>query len=144
MSFVSMAGANIVAINAISFLDVVIVLLVMANTMMMAARERLSQIGVMKTFGFQLRHFITVIAGESMFIAGAGAAAGILICYPMVTFFGAFLEMNLGSFFPVFELAPLTVVQAAILCLACGLIASIFPLVNALRTPIASALRKVN
>jgi putative ABC transport system permease protein len=144
MSFVSMAGAIIAAINAISFVVVVIVLLVMANTMMMAARERLSQFGVMKTFGFQLRHFTIVIAGEAMFIAFVGAVAGILVSYPMVAFFGAFLEMNLGSFFPVFELSTQTVIQAAGLCLACGLISSIFPIINAMRTPIASALRKAN
>jgi len=144
LSFVSMAGAIVGAIKTISFVVVVIVLLVMSNTMMMAARERTAQYGVMKTFGFGPGSLAAVIAGEGIFISLAGAAVGILCAYPMVAFFGAFLEMNLGSFFPVFELSTATVAQAAALCAACGLAAALAPLVNALRTPIASALRKVN
>lgn len=144
MSFVSMAGAIVGAIKAISFVVVVIVLLVMSNTMMMAARERTAQYGVMKTFGFGTASLTAVIAGEGLFVSLAGAAAGILCAYPMVAFFGAFLEMNLGSFFPVFELGPATVLEAAGLCALCGLVAAILPLANALRTPIATALRQVN
>jgi len=144
MSFVSMTGSIIVAIEVISFMVVVIVLLVMANTMMMTARERVAQYGVMKTLGFQGARLSVVVTGEAIVIALIGATAGILAAYPVIAFFGAFLEMNMGSFFPVFELGPQTVAQAIGLCVLCGLLAAVFPLLTALRTPIASALRKVN
>jgi ABC-type lipoprotein release transport system permease subunit len=52
--------------------------------------------------------------------------------------------MNMGSFFPIFELRLSTVLQAVGLCLLSGFLAAIFPLVSAVRTPIATALRKVN
>ncbi len=144
LSMVSMAGAIVVAIKTISFIVVVIVLLVMANTMMMAARERIPQYGVMKTVGFRSPHLLVVIAGEAILIALAGAALGVAASYPVVDVFGAFLEMNMGAFFPVFELKGSTVAQAVTLCMLCGLIASGFPLATAIRTPIATAVRKVN
>jgi putative ABC transport system permease protein len=144
MSFVSMAGTIVLAIKVISFIVVIIVLLVMANTMMMCARERITQYGVMKTVGFRPPHLIAVIAGEAMIISLAGAALGVLASYGVVSVFGKVLEMNMGAIFPVFELEPGTVAQAVGLCLLCGLLAATFPLLAAVRTPIATALRKVN
>jgi putative ABC transport system permease protein len=143
-SFISMLGAIIAAIQIVSFVMVVIVLMVMANTMMMAARERLTQIAVLKTLGFTRGHLAAVITGEAIFIALVGATVGIGMAYPIIDGFGVVLEANLGSFFPVFELGPDTVLAAIALCLLCGLLASIAPLIGALRTPIANALRKVN
>ncbi|WP_394777516.1 ABC transporter permease, partial [Undibacterium sp.] len=43
LGFVSMSEAILVAINAVSFVIVIIIMAVMANTMMMTARERLSE-----------------------------------------------------------------------------------------------------
>lgn len=144
MSFVSMAGTVVEAIRIISFIVVIIVLLVMANTMMMTARERVAQYGVMKTLGFRGSHLVGIIAGEAMVISMAGATLGVAAAYPIISIFGAFMESNLGSFFPSFELQASTVAAAVGLCAACGLVAAAFPLLTAVRTPIASALRKVN
>lgn len=143
-SFLSMMGAILTAIEIVSLVMVVIVLMVMANTLMMAARERMTQFAVLKTLGFRSGHLAAVIAGEAMLIAAAGAVAGIAVAYPIVGGFGQFIEMTMGGMFPIFELGPGTVLQAVSLCLLCGILASVIPLTGALRTPIASALRKVN
>ncbi|MBI3448946.1 MAG: ABC transporter permease [Acidobacteria bacterium] len=144
MSFVSMAGTVVEAIRIISFIVILIVLLVMANTMMMTARERVAQYGVMKTLGFHAPHLVAIIAGEAMVISLAGAALGIALAYPVISVFGAFMESNLGAFFPSFTLQPGTVAAAVGLCAACGVAAAVFPLLTAVRLPIAAALRKVN
>ncbi|HXI02866.1 MAG TPA: FtsX-like permease family protein [Candidatus Saccharimonadales bacterium] len=144
MSFVSMLGAILVAIRIVSYVMVVIVLMVMANTMMMAARERLSMFAVLKTLGFRTARLAAVISGEALLISAAGAALGIAVAYPVIRAFGNVMESTMGSFFPVFELEPGTVAQAFGLCLLCGLLASVMPLLGAVRTPIATALRKVN
>jgi putative ABC transport system permease protein len=144
MSFVAMSGAIVAAIRVISYIVVIIVLLVMANTMMMTARERIAQYGVMKTLGFQGAHLVAIIAGEALVISLGGAALGVALSYPIISFFGAFMESNLGNFFPSFRLQGSTVAAAIGLCAACGLVAAAFPLLTAVRTPIASALRKVN
>ncbi len=143
MSFVSMFGAILVAIEVVSFVMVVIVLMVISNTMMMAARERAGQYAVMKTLGFRIGHIATVVTGEALFIALMGAALGVAAAYPIVTGFGKIMEMQMGAFFPVFELGAGTIAQAVGLCLLCGMLASVLPLVSAVRTPISSALRKV-
>jgi putative ABC transport system permease protein len=144
MSFVSMSGTIVEAIRVISYIVVVIVLLVMANTMMMTARERIAQYGVMKTLGFQAIHLAGIVAGEALVLSLGGAALGVALSYPIISFFGAFMEANLGNFFPSFRLEGATVAAAIGLCAACGLLAAAFPLISAVRTPIASALRKVN
>jgi putative ABC transport system permease protein len=112
--------------------------------MMMAARERLAQYAVMKTLGFRIGHLAAVITGEAIFVSLAGAGAGIVLAYPIITLFGKVIEASMGAFFPVFELGTATVLQAFGLCLLCGLLASVLPLLHAVRTPIASALREVH
>ena len=72
LSFVSMSGAIISAIQVVSILIVGIVLLVLANTMAMAARERTKEFAVLKTLGFRAGHIALAVAGESLLIALAG------------------------------------------------------------------------
>ena len=52
LGFVAMTEAILVAIQAVSFVIVVIIMAVMANTMAMTARERYSEYATMKAIGF--------------------------------------------------------------------------------------------
>ena len=52
LSFVSMSDAILAAIQAVSFIIIVIIMAVMANTMTMTARERLSEYATLKALGF--------------------------------------------------------------------------------------------
>jgi putative ABC transport system permease protein len=53
LSFVSMSDAILAAIQAVSFIIIVIIMAVMANTMTMTARERLSEYATLKALGFR-------------------------------------------------------------------------------------------
>lgn len=142
-SFVAMMGSIITIIKVASWIVIGIVLLVMTNTMGMAARERVTEYGVLKTIGFRAPHLVTLIGGESLFISFVGAAVGCAISFGLIGVIGVGIEENMGQIFPVFELTPLTVIQATGLAMAAGMLACLVPAGRAVRLPIADALRKV-
>ena len=55
LSFVAMTEAILLAIQAVSFVVIVIIMAVMANTMAMTARERSAEYATLKALGFSRR-----------------------------------------------------------------------------------------
>jgi putative ABC transport system permease protein len=137
--FVSASGAIITAMNYVSFIIIGIIMLVLGNTMIMAARERTREYAVFKTLGFSAFHLIGLILGESMVIAIIGGVIGIVLTYPIVAGF----ENLLQGAFPFFFIEPITVVLALLAALLTGVIASIFPIQRALKTKIVDGFRFV-
>ncbi len=142
-SFVSMSGAILAAMEAISVVVVFIVLLVLANTMAMTARERMAEYAVLKTLGFRPFHLIGLIGGESLAIALGGFALGLVLMIYVCNGFATFLTSNLGNFFPVFELKNITIILAFVSALLVGVFAAIFPAWRAVRMRIADGLHRV-
>jgi putative ABC transport system permease protein len=139
MSFVSMSAAIILAIRLVSFVVVLIILAVAANTMAMSARERTGEYAVLKTLGFNARTVALLIAGESLVISLTGAGLGLLLILPCAEAFGKFMT----DFFPVFEVSRETIVMGLASGLVVGLVAGVYPAAYAARVSIAAALRKV-
>lgn len=142
-SFISMFGSVLTTIKIASGIVIVIILLIMANTMMMAARERITEYGVLKTIGFRGIHLAALIGGEALVVTFLGAVLGCAASYGIVAMFGKAIEMNLGQMFPVFELTPKTVSLSVAMALAAGLVACLAPIARSVRLPIAAALRRV-
>ena len=140
LGFLSGASAVITAINVLSFVIIGIILLVLGNTMIMAARERAKEYAVLKTLGFSGFHLIGLIAGESLAIAAIGGAVGLVLAMPLVQGFEAALPKG---WFPVFEVKTITLVLAVSGAVMVGALASIFPIQRALREKIVDALRQV-
>ncbi len=80
--FVSASGAIISAMNIMSFAIVGIIMLVLANTMIMSARERTREYAVFKTLGFSTFHLTGLILGESMVISAIGGGIGLALTFP--------------------------------------------------------------
>lgn len=144
LGFISMVGTIITAVRVISVVVIAIILLVLANTMAMTARERISEYAVLKTLGFRPRHLFGLIFGESWAIALFGGVLGLLVTIPIVQGFSVFLTQNLGSFFPIFEISDLTMVLAILAAIIVGLLAGIFPAIQATRMRIADGLRRID
>ena len=142
-SFISMMGTIITIIKMAAWIVIGIILLIMANTMTMAARERTTEYGVLKTVGFRALHLVSLIGGEALLVSFLGAAVGCAIAFGLVSVVGTFIEMNMGQMFPVFELTPATVGQAIALAMIAGLVACAAPIARAVRLPIADALRRL-
>ncbi len=137
--FLASAGAIITAMNFISFIIIGIIMLVLGNTMIMAARERIREYGVLKTIGFSTQHLIGLIAGESLAISFVGGAIGLAATFPLAE---GFSEALPKGWFPVFNVEPITIVLAGSAAVLVGLIASIFPIHRAVSTSIVDALRQ--
>jgi putative ABC transport system permease protein len=139
-SFLSSMGSVITAMDVMSFVIIGIILLVLANTMIMSARERTHEYAVLKTLGFSGRHIFTLIAGESLLLSLLGSATGIGITFPAVQGFQTALPKG---WFPVFYVEPQTIVIGCLAGLLVGLTASLIPARRAAASRIVEGLRYV-
>lgn len=139
MSFVSMTEAIMVAIQIVSYVVIVIIMVVAANTMAMTARERIAEFATLKTLGFGAVHIAGVVFGESLVISLLGGILGIALTYPAAHW----IESNLGQFFPVFSIAPLTIYLDLAAAATVGVVAGIFPTWRGATIRIADGLRRI-
>ena len=138
--FVSASGAILTAMNVMSFLIIGIIMLVLGNTMIMAARERTREYAVFKALGFSGKHLAGIIMGESLFISLLGGALGMAIVLPLISGFEAFMPKG---WFPVFQMEPVTTIMALSAVFLIGLIAALFPIRQAMSTKIIDGFRFV-
>lgn len=138
--FMSSTSAIIVAMDFMSFVIVGIIMLVLGNTMIMAARERTREWAVFKTLGFSAFHLIGLILGESLLVAFLGGGFGIFLTFPIIA---GFEEVIPKAIFPAFQLAPVTIILAISSAIFIGIASAIFPIQKALRTKIVDGFRFV-
>lgn len=139
LSFVSMSEAIVIAIQLVSFVVIIIIMAVMANTMAMTARERIGEYAVFKTLGFGGGHIAALVFGESLFIAMIGCTIGIFFTFPVAKVFGN----TMGTYFPVFNVATKTIYLDIIASLLVGFVAAIIPTWRAIKIRIADGLRRI-
>ena len=137
LGFVAMTDAIVGAVNVISIVVIGIILIVLANTMAMTARERSSEYAVLKTLGFRPWFLFLLISGESVAIAMLGGIAGAALSFPG----GRIFQAQLESFLPVFEIAPATLALIVGVSFLLGLLAALPPAMRVSRTGIAEGLR---
>jgi putative ABC transport system permease protein len=142
LGFVSMLGNVKAFLIAISAAVMFTVLLVSANTMAMSVRERVREVGVLKTLGFTPGAILGLILSEACAISLAGGAIGFLLSTFLVT--GA-QKSPAGMFLPPIPAFQPQVAAACILTAAViGLVSSLVPAMAASRTPIVQALRSTD
>ncbi len=139
LTFISMTEAIVVAIRIVSYVVIVIIMAVAANTMAMTARERIGEYAIFKSMGFGWWHIAGMIFGESILIALLGCGIGIGLTFPVAALFAA----QLGQFFPVFLVEPGTLWLDLAFSLLVGSIAGIFPTFRAVQIRIADGLRRI-
>ncbi len=138
--FLAATSAIIDSMNVISFIIVGIIMLILGNTMIMAARERTREYAVFKALGFSGKHLTQIILGESLFISAVGGGVGLVLTFPIVV---AFEKVIPKGFFPVFQIEPITVILAVSAAILIGIAAAIFPIQRALSTKIIDGFRFV-
>jgi putative ABC transport system permease protein len=138
-SFVQMSSAIITSLQVISVVIVGIVLLVLANTIVMSVRERTREYAVLKTLGFSGRQLAGFVFGEALVISLSGGVLGLLLTFPIVKGFAKALP----TFFPVINVAPVTMALGIGAALLAGLAAAAIPANRVVRTPIVVGLRTV-
>jgi putative ABC transport system permease protein len=139
LSFISMSEAIIVAIQIVSFVVIGIIVAVVANTMSMAARERIWEYAVLKTLGFGGWHIAGLILGESLLITLIGSGLGMALTFPAANLFRKMVPLYL----PVFQVEEETLFLGLMASLGVGIIAALAPAWRAIHVRIADGLRRV-
>ncbi len=139
LSFLSFLGNVKVFLLSICGAVTFTILLVSANTMAMSVRERVREVGILKTLGFTMREILGIILGEAVMISIAGGAFGLalasVLCVGARKFSFGFSQIAHLRLEP--GVAALCLGVAALI----GVLSSIVPAFHAARTPIVQAVR---
>lgn len=111
-------------------------LLVAANTMAQAVRERTGELAVLKTIGFTDRRVLGLVLAESVLLAGLGGGLGLALGAAVVG------GLDVGQFLPAFYLRGSDFALGGALVLLVGVGAGILPALQAMRLEVVTALRR--
>ena len=139
LGFVAMIETIVVAIEGVSYVVILIIMAVAANTMAMTARERLSEYATLKALGFKPGAVAAMIIGEAFLLAALGAGLGMLLTPIAVKGFHAATV----SVFAKMPLVAQTFYLQAACAVAVGVVAGIVPAIRAARVKIVDGLRHV-
>jgi putative ABC transport system permease protein len=143
LSFVSFVGNVKVFLLAIGGAVTFSILLVSANTISMSVRERIREVGILKTLGFSSSEVLAMILSESAFIGLVGGMAGCAIAVALslaiaqAAHHGSAFVQSLRSF----SMTPLSAALTILAALAISAISALAPAVSAARAPIVESLR---
>ena len=136
-SFVEQLGNIKVFLMSIAGAVVFTIMLVSANTAAMSVRERIGEVGVLKTLGFRPGALLTMILGEAAAVALAGGILGSTLAFGATH---ALADVMVG-FFSGFAMPLWGVSVCLTASLVIGLGSALIPAALAVRTEITDALR---
>jgi len=145
-SFVSMAGNLALLLNGIGLAVTFTILLVTANTMSMAVRERRTEIAVLKTLGFKSGQVMALVVAEALLIGvlggliGVGGSEGILWTLTNAPGISSALA---GIGLSELKLSPVVAVLGFANALFLAFLAGFVPALGAYRARITDMLRTV-
>jgi len=139
LSFVSFLGNLKLFLMALCGAVTFTILLVSGNTLSMAVRERVREIGILKTLGFTSGAILGIILGEAGMVAVTGGTIGCALAAGMC---GMLRRSVVGvQYLKVLHLTPGIVAITLAVALVIGIVSALLPGARAARTPIVSSLR---
>jgi putative ABC transport system permease protein len=133
--FLSMWGSLPFFFNFLAAVALAATLMVTLNTMLLNARERVKEVGVLKTLGFGSGTVLAVFLIESLALCLIGGLLGAAAFQPM---HGRVLPV---AMLPLF-VSQNTTVAAIVLSVVLGLVSGLAPSIGAARLKIVDALRR--
>lgn len=143
MEFMGSFGAILTALDVVSAVILVIMMLILGNTIAMSVRERTNEYGVLLALGFRPKHIALFVMGEGLAIGLLGGVVGLALAYPFVNGMGKWIEDNMGSFFPYFEVPIDVAITALVLATLLAGLAAVIPAYRASRLDVIDALRRI-
>lgn len=142
VAFLALLGNIRMFLIGISAAVMFTVLLVSANTMAMSARERIREVGILKTLGFTPGSILGMILAEACAISVTGGCIGYLISTLLMR---AVAKSPFGGYMPPVRAFETPVALACVITAAAiGVMSSFLPAMNASRTTIVEALRSTD
>lgn len=139
LSFVSFLGNLKLFLLALGGAVTFTVLLVSANTLAQSVRERIREVGIMKTLGFTPGIILSLILGESAVIALTGGVIGGALAWGLcASLRSAAIPIQALK---VLSITPLIALLALSVALFIGLLSAMIPAFSASRRSILDSLR---
>ena len=135
--FIEQIGNIRLILSSVVFAAFFIILVIVGNSMVLAVRERTSEIGVLKTLGFTSPRIFRMVLGESFLLAIMSGSLGMLASVGLM---GA--VNNAPIQLPVLVMTSDLAIEAFTYMAILGFITGIVPAVNALRLNIITALSR--
>ncbi len=139
LSFASFIGNIKVFLFVICGAVTFTILLVTGNTMAMSVRERIREVGILKTLGYKPSVILGIILGEAAIISLLGGVLGLLLASFMTAVVRSGPAFLQGL--KTLSISPLVGFACLLLALLIGVLSSLVPAWNASRTPILDSLR---
>jgi putative ABC transport system permease protein len=145
LSFMAGFTAILRAMNIVSLIVLVILLLILGNTIAMGVRERRYEYGVLRAIGFHPAHVALFVMSESVVMGLLAGVLGVGIAYPVVQYgLGRWIEENMNGLFSWFRIDPVVAGAALVLSVALGAAAGAIPAWRAARLTVIDALRRID
>jgi len=116
------------------------ILLVSGNTIAMSVRERIKEVGVLKTLGFTNDTILGIIIGEAITISLIGGVIGLILATGLTIFVGKAGQAFVGQLHGLSITWPTALIALGV-AVFIGLVSSFVPAWNAARTNILDSLR---
>ncbi|MDX2052771.1 MAG: FtsX-like permease family protein [Polyangiaceae bacterium] len=143
-SFLGMFSAILKAIDVVSVVILLIMMLILGNTIAMGVRERTNEYGMLRAVGFLPKHIGAFVLLEAVVVGLLGGILGLIFAYPVVEKgVGRFLEENMGAMFPYFHMDASVAALALLLSVALGFLAALVPAYRAMQLNVVDSLRRV-
>ncbi len=127
-------GSIMVAITAVVM---GFILFVAGNAMAQSIRERINELGVLKTLGFTDGRILAIVLMESVLLATIGGGAGLLLAWVIIA-----QGDPTGGFLPIFHFPPRDLMVGIVLVALLGIGTGLLPALQASRLKIVDALRR--
>lgn len=140
LTFLKMMGDYASIIHAITAAVLVAILIVTANTMAMAIRERTTEIAVFRAMGFSSLQVLGMLMTEGILLTLLGGGLGLLFSFGLA----GVVRQTAGTFLPYladFTIAQETLLLCAHATMVLGILSTFIPAYRAVRRPIVEGLR---
>jgi len=144
LQFAEMMGNVKLLIRSIGMVILFTVVLIVANSVAMSARERTTQIAVIRALGFRRGQVLALVLSEALTLAVLGGLLGVFVSVPLT-----YLLVERMKHSPVAPLAynmrisPSTLLIAFAAAVVIGVISGFVPAIRSARVKIVDGLRQV-
>jgi putative ABC transport system permease protein len=143
-SFMGMFSTLLKAIDLVSIVILVIMMLILGNTIAMGTRERTHEYGVLRAIGFMPKHLAFFVLGEATAIGLVGGILGVGLAYFMVNNgLGQVIEEGSGGMFLYFRMKESDAAMGLVIATAIAAAAAAVPAYRASKLDVIDALRRV-
>jgi putative ABC transport system permease protein len=144
LQFAEMMGNIKLFIRAVMIAVLFVIVLIVANTIAMSARERVTEIAVMRALGFRAIHVLMIVLFETVLLSLIGGALGVALAVPLVHGMVSVLKHTpVAPFTYNFRVTGATLVFAFLVSVAIGVFSGVVPAIRSARIKVVDGLRQV-